>query len=309
MLDAPPPLLDHLSETYQSGEALARRLGVSRVAVWKQAQALREAGYPIEVARGRGYRLAPGTPTPARLAPRLKGRFGRPYRYLGRVASTQDALRKWAEAGAPEGALVLAEQQTQGRGRRGRGWASPAGAGLYFSLLLRPALPLTALPRLTLAAGVALAEAAGVGGLKWPNDLLAPDGNKLAGVLLEADLLGEEVRYVLLGIGLNVHQSPLPEGAAYLEAYRPARRVEVLAHLLERLEHWYARLGEPEAILAAWRARSYTLGRPVRVRWVGGVVEGVAVDLEADGALVVEVASGKRTRISAGDVELVGGIR
>lgn len=219
-------LLPALTETWQSGEALARRLGKTRQAVAKAASRLAAEGFPIE--RGKqGYRLAPGTPAPQNLGPRLKGRFGRPYRYLGTVTSTQDELRNLAEAGAPEGAVVLAEVQTAGRGRRGRRWESP-GSGLYFSLLLRPRSPLSALALLPLAAGVALARAAGVGGLKWPNDLVVPlssEGEsawaKLGGILLEADILGEEIRYALLGVGLNVAEAGLPQGAAGLARFFP----------------------------------------------------------------------------------------
>ncbi|GBD01886.1 Bifunctional ligase/repressor BirA [bacterium HR18] len=299
-------LLFVLDETFTSGSVLARRLRLSRVAVWKHAHRLQQAGYPIEIVHGQGYRLQPGTPAPHLLHPLLKGRFGQSYRYLGCTTSTQDALRTWAEAGAPEGAVVLAEQQTHGRGRRGRVWVSPAGTGLYFSVLLRPRLPLTELLRLSLTAGIALAEATEVGQLKWPNDLLAPNGRKLAGVLLEADLRGEEVRYVLLGIGLNVHRAELPPEAAYLEAYRPGvRRATLLATLLERLEFWYDRLAEAETVLAAWRQHSGTLGRRVRIETPSGPIEGIAEDVEASGALHVRLPDGTRRTVSAGDVALL----
>ncbi|MDQ7041835.1 MAG: biotin--[acetyl-CoA-carboxylase] ligase [Rhodothermus sp.] len=299
-------LLAYLSEAFTSGSVLARRLGLSRVAVWKQAHRLQAAGYPVEVVQGQGYRLRPGSPAPHLLRSCLRGRFGRAYRYMGRTTSTQDELRAWAEAGAPEGAVVLAEQQTGGRGRRGRRWISPSGAGLYFSVLLRPRLPLTELLRLSLAAGVALAETAEIGGLKWPNDLLAPDGRKLAGVLLEADLRGEDVRFLLLGIGLNVHAAPLPPEATYLEAYRPGlRRVDLLATLLDRLEYWYNRLAEADAICAAWRRHSYTLGQPVRIETASGRIEGMAEDVEPSGALRVRLPDGTTRTVSAGDVALL----
>jgi len=255
-----PGLLDLLTESWQSGEALARALGVSRAAVSKEARRLRAEGYPVEVSR-RGYRILPGTPLPHLFHPR--GRLGRPYRYLGRVGSTQDVLRAWAEEGAPEGALVLAEVQERGRGRRGRPWESRPGESLTFSLLLRPGLPLSALGLLPLLAGLALFEAVGVGGLKWPNDLLAPDGGKLAGVLLEARAEGEEVGYALLGVGVNVAWAP--EGAAFLQAYAPLSRREVLEGFLLRLEALLPLLQTPEALLERYRQASLTLGRKVRV--------------------------------------------
>lgn len=285
-------LLDLLTEAFQPGPLLAARLGVSRAAVAKEARRLQEEGYPVEVGR-KGYRIRPGTPLPHLFRP--QGRLGQPYRYLGRVGSTQDALRALAEAGAPEGALVLAEVQTQGRGRRGRAWRSAPGVSLTFSLLLRPALPLQALGLLPLAAGVALREAVGLGGLKWPNDLLSPDGRKLAGVLLEAKVEGEEVAYALLGVGINVDWAP--EGAAHLGEFGAYPRRAVLEGFLARLEALLPLLEDPEGLLERYRAYSYTLGRRVRV----GGVEGVAEAVLPDGSLVV----GGRV-IRTGEVELLG---
>ena len=297
-------LTRELDEGFTSGELLARRLGVTRVAVHKQVQRMARAGYPIESGR-RGYRWRPGTPAPRPLLRRYAGPLLAEARYAAEAASTQDAARALAEAGAAEGSLVVAERQSDGRGRRGRGWLSPAG-GLYFSLVLRPELPLAALPLVSLAAGVALAEAAGVGGLKWPNDLLAPDGRKLAGVLVEADLRGEEVRYLVLGVGVNFDPPGL-EGAAGLTEFVHAERVDVLARFLGALEPLYLALPDPEPVLAAWRARTVTLGRRVRVHTPAGPKEGTAVDVEADGSLVLETPRGRRTRVSAGDVEWIGG--
>jgi BirA family biotin operon repressor/biotin-[acetyl-CoA-carboxylase] ligase len=288
-------LLDLLDETYQRGETLADRLGVSRAAVSKEAKRLLAEGFPVEVSR-RGYRIRPGTPLPHLFQP--EGRLGKPYRYLGRVGSTQDILRAWAEAGAPEGTLVLAEVQERGRGRRGRPWESRPGESLTFSLLLRPALPLSALSLLPLLAGLALFEAVGLGGLKWPNDLLAPDGRKLAGVLLEAKAEGEEVAYALLGVGVNVAWAP--EGAASLQEFGPYSRREVLLAFLRRLEALLPLLEDLEALLARYRQASYTLGRRVRVETPKGVVEGVAQEVLPDGSLLVG-----GVRVGAGEVALL----
>ena len=301
-------LLAALTEDWTPGPELARRLGKSRQAVAKEVRRLLAAGYPIERSR-RGYRLLPGAPVPANVLPKLRGRFGRPYRYHGTLPSTQDELRRLAEAGAPEGTVVLAERQTAGRGRRGRRWESPGG-GLYFSVLLRPALGLDRLPLLPLAAGVGLVRAAGVGGLKWPNDLVVFSGGgfrKLGGVLLEAEVLGEELHYALLGVGLNVAEEGLPEGAAGLGRFFPrARRDELLARVLWELERAVDLLGDPEAFVRVYKLHSTTLFRPVHARWVGEPIRGVAVDVEPTGALVVRTRSGRRKRVTAGEVELVG---
>ncbi|WP_117237977.1 biotin--[acetyl-CoA-carboxylase] ligase [Thermus sediminis] len=285
-------LLDLLDETYQSGEALARRLGVSRAAVSKEARRLLALGFPVEVGR-RGYRVRPGTPLPHLFRP--QGRLGSPYRYLGRVGSTQDVLRAWAEAGAPEGALVLAEVQEKGRGRRGRVWESRLGDSLTFSLLLRPALPLPSSGLLPLLAGLALWEAVGLGGLKWPNDLLAPDGRKLAGILLEAKAEGEELAYALLGVGVNVAWAP--EGGAHLQEFGPYSRKEVLLGFLGRLEALLPLLEDPKTLLARYRQASCTLGRRVRVETPKGAVEGLAEEVLPDGSLLVG-----GVRVGAGEV-------
>jgi BirA family biotin operon repressor/biotin-[acetyl-CoA-carboxylase] ligase len=310
----PARLLPLLTETPQSGERLAELLGVGRVSVNTLAHALRQEGYPVTVSR-RGYALQAGTPAPW-LVPELAGRH-RPYRYLGTTSSTQNELRTWAAdplSPAPAGAVVLAERQTAGRGRRGRVWenqetaATPdTGRNLTFSLLLPPQPELNRLSLLPLAAGVALAQTtqalAGVGGLKWPNDLLTPDGRKLAGILLEADLRGEEVTRAVLGVGLNV--GSCPAGAAWLHEAAPGlRRDTVLLALLSALDEWLS--APAEQILNAWRSASVTLGQQVQVQTQAGAVTGLAQDIGPDGALLVRTISGALHRVTAGDVQLVG---
>ena len=200
---------------------------------------------------------------------------------------------------------MVAERQTAGRGRRGRSWDTTGGT-LVFSVLLRPdsgvSLTLADLSLLPLAAGVAVQAACGVGGLKWPNDLLAPDGRKLAGMLVEADIRGEEARRVIIGIGVNVTHAP--PGAAHLgEDHQGLTRAALLGTVLDALEHWLTASG-PD-VLAAWTAASVTLGRPVRVHTPQGIVEGMAARLDGHGSLIVDTTGGPRT-ISAGDVDLIG---
>lgn len=301
----PDRLLPLLTDVPQTGDALGARLGVGRVWVNTLAHELREAGVPVLISRG-GYALAPGTPAPGLV--RVTGPLGHALRYAGTVDSTQDALRRWADdpqAPAPHGAVMVAERQTAGRGRRGRTWDTTGGT-LVFSVLLRPesglALSVADLGLLPLAAGVAVHAACGVGGLKWPNDLLAPDGRKLAGILVEADLRGEEARRVILGIGVNVTHAP--PGAAHLSTWHPAMtRALVLGRVLDALG---TRLGAPGTeTLAAWAAASVTLGRAVRVQTPQGTTEGTAERLDAHGSLIVRTVSGPRT-VNAGDVELIG---
>ncbi|WP_293909321.1 bifunctional biotin--[acetyl-CoA-carboxylase] synthetase/biotin operon repressor [Deinococcus sp.] len=332
----PARLLPLLAETPQSGAVLAAQLGVGRVTVHSLAHDLLAAGVPLLISR-RGYAVAPGTPTPAALR---RAGFSGPYRYQAQVGSTQDELRGWAEHPtdpAPSGAALLAESQRAGRGRRGRTWLSAdrssadgssadgqdsngagqhlSGTGLTFSVLLRPT-SLSSLPLLPLAAGVALRDACRAvlppdspqPGLKWPNDLLSAGGLKLAGVLLEADLRGEEVRRAVLGIGLNV--SAAPPGAAALVDLAPGwsvSRAELLARILRELGKWQG--AAPGAILDAWRSGNLTLGRAVRVQTPGGPVVGVARDLGPGGELLVRSDSGQILSIGAGDVELIGSLK
>ncbi|MDP9329818.1 MAG: biotin--[acetyl-CoA-carboxylase] ligase [Actinomycetota bacterium] len=296
-------LLPALTDRFRSGEELAGELGVTRAAVWKAAHALADDGYPVEADRASGYRLRPGTPSPGALTPLLGGTFGHAYRYLGSTGSTQDDLRVWTSEGAPEGAVVLVERQEQGRGRRGRTWESASGTSLTFSLLLRPRIPVARLPLISLAAGVALADAVDVGTLRWPNDLLAPDGRKLAGILVESQTSGEDIDFVLVGIGLNV-EPPTPGGAAAVSEFRPVARVELLAAILTRLEAVGETLAEPGRVVKDWTARSTMLGRPVRATTAQGELVGTAERLDADGSLVLKTAAGSRA-VSAGDVELI----
>ncbi|MEA2646508.1 MAG: BirA family transcriptional regulator [Chloroflexota bacterium] len=251
-------------------------------------------------------------------------RFGRPATVRARLGSTQDEARRLAREGAPEGALVWAIEQTRGRGRSDRGWDSPPGAGLWFSVILRPALPAAEVAFITILAGVAVAEAlnATAGGavrLKWPNDLLLGEV-KLGGILAEAETAGGNVAFVVLGVGVNLRRpaggfdsaiSPPPavladaaDGYAYA-ADGPAGigPAGLLAAVLASLEDWYGRLlaGGAEAVRARWLELSATIGMEVEAQTATGAVRGRAIDLAANGSLVLETAGG-RVEVGTGEV-------
>jgi BirA family biotin operon repressor/biotin-[acetyl-CoA-carboxylase] ligase len=231
------------------------------------------------------------------------------------IGSTNDRALAWAESGAEEGCVVMADAQTSGRGRLGRTWASPAGAGLYVSTVLRPEPHMVGL--LTIAAGVAVCEglAAATGletHVKWPNDvcLAGRPPRKLAGILAEAGTSGDRVLHVVLGIGVNVlpgaYPSDVAARATSLEAElgRAVPRPLVLAECLAALWRRYTmlRAGAAEEVLAEWRRRAAaTFGR--RVEWdaPSGVRTGVARDVDAGGALLV-VSDGELVRVTAGEV-------
>jgi BirA family biotin operon repressor/biotin-[acetyl-CoA-carboxylase] ligase len=237
---------------------------------------------------------------------------GRRLEYRGALVSTQDLARELARAGVPEGTVVLAGRQTAGRGRLGRSFVSPRG-GLYFTIVLRPALeylrPLPIVAALAVARG--LEQVAGLRtALKWPNDVLV-SGRKVCGILVESELSGQAVNYVLLGIGVNVNtdMSAYPEIAAIAtsaaaEAGRQVSREALAAAVLNKLEELYLAAQAGQRVQDEWRARLETLGRPVRVTY-GQITEaGLAEDVDSDGSLILRRPDGSRVTIAAGDVTL-----
>jgi BirA family transcriptional regulator, biotin operon repressor / biotin---[acetyl-CoA-carboxylase] ligase len=244
--------------------------------------------------------------------------FFEPLEVVASIPSTMARAAELAAGGAAEGATVVAEEQTAGRGRLGRAWVAPPGSSLLLSVVLRPPLPREAAWLTVAAAGVALAAAVeevapGVPvGLKWPNDLEL-GGRKAAGLLAEAHLEGQRLGWVVLGMGVNVTQrrEDLPPALAdratsvALALGAPVDRAGLLAAWAGRFVDGYRHLaaGEPGAVLAAYRRRLVTLGRRVRAERVGAEpVVGTAVDLTATGGLVVQTDAGARVEVLAADV-------
>jgi len=224
------------------------------------------------------------------------------------LPSTNTELARMASEGAAEGLVILADEQTAGRGRLQRVWSSPKGAGLYCSILLRPVIPVDRWPLITfmaaLAVGDALQEAAGVRtDIKWPNDLLSGE-RKICGILAEAiDTPGG--RAVIVGIGINLTQKAFPEATSVAEAtgLRPDREA-ILAALLSAFARWYSLLGEREKIIGAWSSRSsYASGRLVQINNGDEVWQGTTCGVEADGALRLRIANGEIKLVRAGDVQ------
>jgi BirA family biotin operon repressor/biotin-[acetyl-CoA-carboxylase] ligase len=240
--------------------------------------------------------------------------LGRRLHLVEELASTNDEALRLAREGAAHGETVIAERQLRGRGRLGRPWASPARRNLYLSAVLRPDLPPARVAELPLAAAVAteaaLADAGVAAGIKWPNDLHV-DGRKIAGLLGEAAFDAKHLRFVVLGIGVNLNAAldELPEevrpiATTALEVLgHPVDRGAFAAGLLNHLEAWVDRLVADgfAPIAARWRERSVTLGRRVRVTEVDRIVEGDAMDIDDTGALLVRTAGGIE-RILSGDV-------
>ena len=305
--------------SFLSGEELSRRSGVSRAAIWKQIEKLREQGYRIAAQPHLGYQLvaAPDRLIPEELqwglATKVIGR--RIYSYAS-TDSTMDIAHRLVAAGEAEGGAVFAERQTKGRGRLGRSWASPSGQGIYVSVIVRPKLALTSAPLLTILAAVsvvqAIRESTGlVAQIKWPNDVMIRE-RKVCGILTELHTELNEVHAAIMGIGLNVNtaRATLPKFATSLALERGVAcdRVAVGKALLTALDAWYLELRRHGAgpVVSAWKSASMTLGRRVRVVcYHGRHVDGHAADLDGDGALLVRTDAGRVEPVTAGEVLIV----
>lgn len=306
-----------------SGQALSESLNVSRTAIWKHIKNLSEEGYDIESHPKKGYRISgPAdvlTPEEVRLNLSTKVFGQQHYLYFREIDSTNNRAKILAGEGYPEGTVVVADMQTAGRGRRGRSWYSPSNQGIYVSIILRPALPPREIARISLVAAVAAAETLREGfGLdaliKWPNDILV-DHKKIGGILSEAviDTLGLD--FVVVGIGLNINndlsQFPadlrMPATSLMAEKSHPVARVKILQHLLSSLEEDYRQLlaGGFEAILARARALSMVIGQEVRLETADGFVVGRAVDINADGYLMVVSPDGSVQAVMSGEIDVI----
>lgn len=241
---------------------------------------------------------------------RLRQRLTRPFKYFDQVGSANDVAKAWLLAGAPDGAVVIANQQTRGRGRKGREWRTPPDAALALSLILKPER--ATLPRLNMVAALSVSDLAiALGcqnvGIKWPNDVQV-NGLKLGGVLPEAIWEGDRLRGAILGIGVNVRVdfkgSALQDVAISLEdaIERPLDRLDLLVALLRRIDHWRRLIASPR-LHSSWKARLSTLNQMVSVDGRNGI----AVDATADGALLIRDEWGVIHRAGAGDLVIHAG--
>jgi len=300
--------------------ALAARVGESPKAIAARLAALQRLGYDIESSPHLGYRLVsePDILNADDLLSRLpEARIvGRDIQVFQETSSTNDIAEKLARDGVAEGVVIFAESQTKGRGRLGRKWMSPAGQGLWFSVLLRPPLPPGSVTQLTIAAATAVARAirtqTGLAPeIKWPNDILL-GGRKTVGILTELSAEADRVRYVIIGIGVDVNVIEFPPelaGVATSLAQAAGRRFvrsEIAAAILRELDRDYARLarGEFAAVAEEWEEQCVTLGQRVRILTGDRTLTGRAETLDTDGALLLRTDHGHLERIVGGDVSL-----
>ncbi len=305
-----------------SGADLAEQIGISRAAVWSRIEELRRLNYEIEAGPHLGYRLmfSPDVLHADDLLARLGDTrvIGRDIRVFEETTSTNDVVERLARDGVKEGVVVYAEAQTKGRGRLGRKWISPAHKGLWFSILLRPQLRPQMATQLTVASATALRRAIKIQTglapeIKWPNDILL-GGKKVSGILTEMSAELDQVRYLILGIGVDVNLAPqeFPPDlrpiatSLRIAAGRPVSRAELAVHILRELDRDYAKIcaGEFTGVADEWEANCTTIGREVTVQLGGRQVRGCVESLDDDGALLLRSEHGHLERIIGGDVTL-----
>ena len=305
-----------------SGELISSKLSVSRAAIWKHIQKLKEEGYIIESASKKGYLLSkssdPITADEIRQGLSTKVFGKKNIIFLKETDSTNTRAKELAAQGAPEGTLVIAEKQTSGRGRRGRNWFSPPGGGIYCSLILRPVLSPSETPRITLMTAVVLAETL-ISlmklklRIKWPNDILV-NGKKLAGILTEISTEMDAVNYIVVGLGMNVNTQleDLPREikktatSILIETKKPFPRVKLIQHYLKLYEKYYDmfKKNDFEPIMKRWRKLADIIGKQIKVDVIGKTHTGKVVDVDNDGVLILKDDQGKLQRIFSGDVTM-----
>jgi BirA family biotin operon repressor/biotin-[acetyl-CoA-carboxylase] ligase len=304
-----------------SGARIAREIGVSRSTVWRWVTRLRELGVKVKGRAATGYFLESVADilTPETIRRQLKGSlFGKRVVHFFRTDSTNRVAFELAHGGEEEGTVVIAEEQTAGRGRAGRAWHSERASGIYLTVILRPRIAPVQAPLLTMMAGItARAAVAAVTGLnvdlKWPNDLLI-GGRKVGGILTEMHAEPTLVKFVIVGIGLNVNQEKFPGELAGIatslraESGKVQSRMEVLLRLLREFESDYRtflREGSASVVKRFEEVSSYARGKKVRVTTGAETFGGVTMGLTAEGLLRVERGDGSLFTVIAGDVEAV----
>jgi BirA family transcriptional regulator, biotin operon repressor / biotin---[acetyl-CoA-carboxylase] ligase len=303
---------------YISGEDISDVLKVSRTAVWKHIEKLREMGYEFDAVPHLGYCLkkSPDKLYAFEICPRLKTRIiGKNILYYNELDSTNTTAYELAHKVKGEGVIVLAEKQNKGKGRLSRHWSSPKSGGIYMSIILRPDITPFHAPIITLMAAVSLAQAIRETSpvqalIKWPNDIIVKD-KKIAGILTEMEAESDRIKFIILGIGINVNTklSELPKTASSLAQMSggPISRQALLIALIENLEHNYNNIkkhGFSEMRLQ-WKNLSATLGKRVRANCMHKIIEGTAIDIDTDGALKIRTDNGFHEKVFSGDLAML----
>jgi BirA family biotin operon repressor/biotin-[acetyl-CoA-carboxylase] ligase len=305
--------------SFVSGEDISEELGITRSGVWKQVNSLRELGYNIESSTRLGYRIdkSPDLLMPEEIWSTTHLSFiGGTIYYSTTLDSTNEQAKRLAGEGAPHGTLILAEEQQKGRGRMGRDWISPKSGGIWLSIILRPNMAPYEAPKLTILSAVAVAEAirkkTGLAAqIKWPNDILI-NGKKVCGILTELNTEIDVINHVVIGVGINVNNLAFPKDlkqkAASLKQIKSEHidRTIILAGFLESFETLYQTAMNDgfEGIFQKWRSLCCNLGKHVNIIGRAESFNGIALDINNDGALLVRTQDGKVVQVISGDVSL-----
>lgn len=301
-----------------SGASIASEIGVQRQAVWQWVETLREAGVQIKGHPRTGYHIerVPDVLAPQLVAQHLRGSsFGKRILHFFQTESTNDVALRLGEEGELHGTIILAEKQTAGRGRAGHSWVSEASAGIYVTLLLRPPISPLVSPALTIAAGLAArdaiaAETALPTDIRWPNDVML-NGKKVCGILTEMQAEPDRIHFAAVGIGVNVNQTKMPADLANIatslriETGRLHSRLELLARLLRRLDHYYNQFvteGAAPILRQFSEVSSYAEGKRVRISTGDDSFVGITAGLEPSGILRVRRDDGKMELVISGTV-------
>ncbi len=318
-IDALLTLLAENATIVVSGAELAREIGVTRQQVWRWVERLRALGVRVKGHARTGYHIerVPDILAPQLLSHRLSGTpFARRIHHFFKTESTNTIAMQLGEAGEPHGTVVLAEEQTAGRGRAGRSWVSEKSTGIYCSVLLRPSIPPSQAPLLTLVAGLAARDAAAeeldsVPDIRWPNDLLA-GGKKFGGILTELRAEPDRIHYAVIGFGMNVNQSKMPEAISAIatslrmQTGKCHSRLELLIRLLRQLDRYYNQFlaeGAAPVLRRFAQVSSYFRGKHVRVTTANEVFTGTTAGLDRNGLLRVARDDRNETEVVlSGDV-------
>lgn len=309
------------ADDYISGQELCNRFGVSRTAVWKAVNQLKEAGYEIEAVQNRGYKLIG---IPDRLSKRelesiRKTQWaGCEIFYFPSIDSTNTKASQLAEEGYPTGTLVVAERQESGKGRRGRNWASPEGNGIFMTLILKPEINPNNASMLTLVAALAVSKAitkctGRPAGIKWPNDIVMNE-KKVCGILTEMSAQFDYVNHIVIGIGINVHNESFPEELShmatslYLESKEHFNRAALIEEILEQFEDYYAVYLKTEDLSGLVKEYDISLvnrNQQVKVLDPKEPFEGKAMGITPRGELIVDTWESRKL-VYAGEVSVRG---
>ncbi|NBH15516.1 biotin--[acetyl-CoA-carboxylase] ligase [Lachnospiraceae bacterium] len=316
-------------DSYVSGQELCEQFGVSRTAVWKAIKQLKEAGYVIEAVQNKGYHLlaAPDILSESEIVSRFHTKWlGKTVRYFDELDSTNTEAKRIAEEAGEtswHGTVVVADMQTAGRGRRGRSWSSPHGAGLFFTILLKPEIDLANAPMLTLVKAMAVVQGIRqTTGLKpqikWPNDVVL-HGKKIVGILTEMSAQVDYINHIVVGTGINVHHKEFPQEIAKtatsldLEMMQLGKdaeisRAQLLGSVLEQFERYYEiylQTQDLSVLVEEYNDMLVNRNRKVRVLDPLGEYEGVALGIDQRGQLLVD-KGGEQVQISSGEVSVRG---